>query len=163
MKPMPKKAAVKKGKQVKGKARKKKGLKPIKQQPKAVRLSEPPSRKPLQGEKPDIRRIVSYDNGYEIYLQNGRKVAMIVNDDGTITFLTKRVLGKEDSITTFNPARVFIEAKGGVKLGVLRVRLSKQIVGAMLIAFTKMLKAGMLKQRKVAEAESESNEQPKTA
>ena len=82
---------------------------------------------------------------------NNSNVAIIKNDNGTLTIVTKKVLGANDNIASFNPADIKVIKKWGIKVGVLKLRISVEGLSAILIAFTKMLKSGMLVDEKRAE------------
>lgn len=144
-KPSPKKAAVRKGKTQTSPDKLKKVV-----QPKNIKLDEPPSKNILaKTPRPTIKREEVYENAVKIYMNN-RNVAIIKNDNGTLTIVTKRVLSESDSIATFNPTTIEVFSKGKVKVGVLKLRISMDALSAIMIAFTKMLKEGMLTETKVA-------------
>jgi hypothetical protein len=152
---MKKKSAKKKPSQSKAVARKgKPRTRPDKLskvvQPENVKLDEPPSKNTLaKTPRPTIKREEVYENAVKIYMNN-RNVAIIKNDNGTLTIVTKRVLADSDSIATFNPTTIEVFSKGKVKVGVLKLRISMDALSAIMIAFTKMLKEGMLTETKVA-------------
>jgi hypothetical protein len=126
---------------------KKKELKKIRQ-PKKVVLTEPPSKnKMAKTPRPDIKREEIFVNAVKEHMSN-RNVAIIKNDNGTLTIVTKRVLGEKDTIASFNPTDIEIIKKWGIKVGVLKLRISVEALSAILIAFTKMLKTGMLAETK---------------
>ena len=106
-------------------------------------MTEPPSSKELiKTPKPKIKRFEVFENAIKVYMNNAN-VAIIVNDNGTLTVVTKKVLGENDSIASFNPATIELVKRGKVKVGVLKLRISVDGLSAIMIAFTKMLKAGM--------------------
>lgn len=121
---------------------KKKVLKKVRQ-PKSIVLDEPPSKKELaKTPRPAIKREEIFENAVKEFMDN-RNVAIIKNDNGTLTIVTKKVLGANDSIASFNPTDIQIIKKWGIKVGVLKLRISVEALSAIMIAFTKMLKLGM--------------------
>ena len=131
---------------------KKKELKKIKQ-PKKIVLDEPPSNKALsKTPKPKIKRYEVFENAIKVYMNNSN-VAIIKNGNGTLTIVTKKVLGENDSIASFNPATIELMKRGKIKVGILKLRISMDGLSAILMAFTKMLKSGMLVEEKEVKLE----------
>ena len=93
-----------------------------------------------------------FENAIKVYMNNSN-VAIIKNGNGTLTIVTKKVLGENDSIASFNPATIELMKRGKIKVGILKLRISMDGLSAILMAFTKMLKSGMLVEEKEVKLE----------
>jgi hypothetical protein len=88
---------------------------------------------------PSLRRVREYDNGYELYLTEGRKVSVFQDADGGFVVETKRTLKGGETFRDFSPVRIKNEKKWGTSLAACRLNLSKDAILAVYYAMYELL------------------------
>lgn len=88
---------------------------------------------------PSLRRVREYDNGYELYLTEGRKVSVFQDADGGFVVETKRTLKGGEAFRDFSPVRIKNEKKWGTSVAACRLNLSKDAILAVYYAMYELL------------------------
>ena len=95
--------------------------------------------------KPKFKRVRFWENGIEMYLQEGRKVTIFQQDDGTFVIGTKKSLDKDEDFTDFMPVSIDLDTKWGMRVASCRFVLSREAILAIGMGLNELVKSQVIK------------------
>jgi len=95
--------------------------------------------------KPKFKRVRFWENGIEMYLQEGRKVTIFQRDDGAFVIGTKKSLDKDEDFTDFMPVSIDLDSKWGMRVASCRFVLSREAILAIGIGLNELVKSKVIK------------------
>ncbi len=95
--------------------------------------------------KPKFKRVRFWENGIEMYLQEGRKVTIFQQDDGAFVIGTKKSLDKDEDFTDFMPVSIDLDTKWGMRVASCRFVLSREAILAIGIGLNELVKSKVIK------------------